>query len=88
MTISKKLGSKGAVTIPQQLRHAAGIMPGAPLDIEDAGDGLIIRKHVPSCSFCGSVENVVKVEDIEICACCAKKLAAAAAEKLEVTDNG
>lgn len=81
MTISKKLGSKGGVTIPQQLRHAVGLQPGAPLDIEDAGDGLLIRKHVPSCAFCGSVENVVAVESIEICAACAHKLAEAAAKK-------
>ena len=87
MTISKKLGSKGGVTIPQQLRHAVGIQPGAPLDIEDAGDGLIIRKHVPSCAFCGSLENVVAVEGIEICAGCAGKLSAAAAGKLGQRDG-
>ena len=82
MTISKKLGSKGGFTIPQQLRHVVGLQPGAPLDIEDAGDGLLIRKHVPSCAFCGSTVDVVAVEGIEICAVCARRLAAAAAEKL------
>jgi transcriptional pleiotropic regulator of transition state genes len=85
MTVSKRLNSKGGVTIPQQLRHAAGIVPGAPLDIEDAGDGLIIRKHVPSCSFCSSVENVVIVQGVEICAVCAAQLSDAAKEKLEAT---
>lgn len=87
MTVSKKIGSKGAVTIPQQLRHIAGLQPGAPIDIEDAGDGLIIRKHIPSCSFCGSVERVVAVDGIEICAGCAGKLAAAASEKLEAESD-
>lgn len=87
MTVSKKLGSKGAVTIPQQLRHAVGIQPGAPLDIEDAGDGLIIRKHVPSCFICGSPENVVTVENIEICAECAGRLSAAVAGKMGQQDG-
>lgn len=85
MIMNKKLGSKGGLTIPRQLRYAAGIVPGAPLDIEDAGDGIIIRKHVPSCSFCSSVENVVKVKGVEICAVCALELSGAAKEKLEAT---
>ena len=87
MTISKKLGSKGAVTVPQQLRHIAGIQPGAPIDIEDTSDGLIIRKHIPSCCFCGGVESVATVEDIEICAKCAKRLSTEAAGKLGQQDE-
>lgn len=87
MTVSKKIGSKGGITIPQQLRHSAGLQPGAPVDIEDTGDGLIITKHVPSCSFCGSTVDVVTVEGIEICAACADRLASAAAGKREAANG-
>lgn len=82
MLISKKLGKRGGITIPQQLRHAAGLHPGAPIDIEADGSGLIISKHVPSCNLCGAVENVVTVEGMDICPACAKRIAAVAAEKL------
>jgi transcriptional pleiotropic regulator of transition state genes len=85
MTVSKKLGKRGGITIPQQLRHAAGIMPGAPLDIESVPGSILITKHVPSCCICSSVEDVVKVQDIEICAICAASLADEARAKLEVS---
>ncbi|ADU26094.1 AbrB/MazE/SpoVT family DNA-binding domain-containing protein [Ethanoligenens harbinense] len=83
MTVSKRLGGKGGLTIPQAVRHAAGLAPGAPIDIEDAGDGILIRKHVPSCIFCGGTTEVVTVAGKEICLACARELAALAAEKLE-----
>lgn len=79
MKLSKKMGSKGGVTIPQQLRHASGIMPGAPIDVEDApGGGLIIKKHVPSCIICGGVAEVAQLNGVEICAACAATLLAKA----------
>lgn len=79
MIVSKKLGSKGGLTIPQRLRHEAGMLPGAPLDIESADGGLVITKHVPSCCFCGSTENVMTERGVEICAACARELAEKAA---------
>lgn len=74
MKVSKKLGSKGGVTIPQQLRHDAGLQPGAPLDLETTADGLMIRKHVPTCDICGNVENVANCEGFEICGDCARRV--------------
>ena len=88
MIVNKKLGKRGGITIPQQLRHEAGIMPGAPLDIEAVPGSILITKHVPSCNICGSTENVLTVQGFEICATCAVSLADGAKEKLEVsTDN-
>ena len=80
MTVSKRVGQRGGVTIPQQLRHEAGILPGAPVDIEASDDGIVIRKHVPTCSLCGSVEHVIKFKGLEICGLCAAEAADAACE--------
>lgn len=87
MTVSKKLGGKGGLTIPQAVRYAVGLAPGAPIDIEDAGDGILIRKHVASCIFCGSTVNVLTVQGKEICTHCASELAQAATERQAKQDG-
>ena len=51
-----------------------GILPGVPVDIEADEDGVHIRKHVPTCHFCGTVDDVKTVCGIEICRGCAEKI--------------
>ena len=58
MTVSKRVAKSGAVTLPRQLRQETGILPGVPVDIEADEDGVHIRKHVPTCHFCGTVDDV------------------------------
>ena len=67
MTVSKRVAKSGAVTLPRQLRQETGILPGVPVDIEADEDGVHIRKHVPTCHFCGTVDDVKTVCGIEIC---------------------
>ena len=50
------------------------ILPGVPVDIEADEDGVHIRKHVPTCHFCGTVDDVKTVCGIEICRGCAEKI--------------
>ena len=57
-----------------QLRQETGILPGVPVDIEADEDGVHIRKHVPTCHFCGTVDDVKTVCGIEICRGCAEKI--------------
>ena len=61
MTVSKRVAKSGAVTLPRQLRQETGILPGVPVDIEADEDGVHIRKHVPTCHFCGTVDDVKTV---------------------------
>ena len=74
MTVSKRVAKSGAVTLPRQLRQETGILPGVPVDIEADEDGVHIRKHVPTCHFCGTVDDVKTVCGIEICRGCAEKI--------------
>ena len=76
MTVSKRVAKSGAVTLPRQLRQETGILPGVPVDIEADEDGVHIRKHVPTCHFCGTVDDVKTVCGIEICRGCAEKIMA------------
>lgn len=71
MVLHKKLAKNGSVTIPQQLRHKIGLQPGVPLELEETKDGgVTIKKHVPSCRFCGNVEKVISYKDMELCMDC------------------
>lgn len=71
MTVSKRLTSKSGLTIPKQVRGEAGFMPGMAVDIETVEDGVLIRKRVPTCRFCGGVHGVVNVRGMEMCGECA-----------------
>lgn len=71
---SKKVTKSGAITLPKQMRTEAGIFAGNAVDIEMSDDGIKIKKHVPTCQFCGSTDGVKSVIGIEICPSCAFKI--------------
>lgn len=72
MNAQKKLGKKGTLTIPQQLRHQLGFQGGTALDISTTGDGgLLLHKHLPACNICGGTQGVVRYKSFDICReCC------------------
>ncbi len=41
-----RVTEKGQVTIPKQLRDAAGIGPGSDVEFEQTDDGVLIRKSL------------------------------------------
>lgn len=82
MTVSKCLTSKSGVTIPKHVRAETGFVPGMAVDIETVEDGVLIRKRVPTCRFCGSVQGVMAVHGMEMCGECA------AAIRKELEDVG
>lgn len=71
VTVSKCLTSKNGVTIPKHVRAETGFLPGMAVDIETVEDGVLIRKHMPTCRFCGGVHDVVKIHGMEMCGDCA-----------------
>jgi transcriptional pleiotropic regulator of transition state genes len=68
----KKLSKSGGVTLPSKARQILGYTNGMGLDVvanEETGE-ITIKKHVPTCRFCGSVDSVLKIGDIELCQTC------------------
>ena len=52
MTISKKLGKSGALTIPKSTRLKLNWKAGTSLDLIEQENGtLLIRTHCPTCRF-------------------------------------
>lgn len=45
MIHTTKVGPKGQVVIPKDLRDEFGILPGERVLVEDAGDAIAIKKH-------------------------------------------
>ncbi|MDO5352267.1 MAG: AbrB/MazE/SpoVT family DNA-binding domain-containing protein [Succinatimonas sp.] len=73
MKLFKKVNKAGGITIPQQFRHALNIPKGSAVEMEDAGDKIIIKKHIPTCLVCGTADHVNVINGVEICEECAKK---------------
>lgn len=73
-TKSKKLTSKAGLTIPKDMRFDAGFTPGMAIDLIPTTDGILVKPHVPTCRFCGSIESIGTVKDMDVCAKCAKEL--------------
>lgn len=74
MQVSKKVTKGGGITLPRVMRQETGILPGVPVDMVTDADGIHIRKHVPACFHCGTVDNVKEAFGIEICSDCAVKI--------------
>lgn len=75
MTMHKKVTSKGGLTIPREVRAELGLFPGQALDLEIDQDRLVLKKHIKTCHFCGSPEDVRTVMGIDFCQSCGLELA-------------
>ncbi len=70
----KKMTKAGGITIPKDVRSIIGLHPQSIVDIEIKGDILEIKKHVPICKFCASIENVINFNGMEICKNCSDEI--------------
>lgn len=77
----KKLSKARGITVPKDLAANAGFFAGAAVDLVETEEGVLLRKHVPTCSVCGSIVEVNTVLGKEICAECAAKMAKEIGEK-------
>ncbi len=60
-----KVGKKGEIYIPKKIREAANLMPGDEVEVEIAGDKLVIRKKKTALDLL-SEEAVAKIKVEEI----------------------
>ena len=75
MLFSRKLGKNSALIIPKAVRLKLDWKQGTSLDIEPQSDGtLLVRKHCPTCRFCGAYQDIRKFKDLYICTACAEEM--------------
>lgn len=68
--IVRKLDELGRIVLPIEIRKTMDIKDrdGVEIFIED--NKIILKKHVPACIFCGSVDNVTYIKEKLICKDC------------------
>ena len=75
MVLTRKLGKNANITIPKALRVKLGWKCGTSLDIEVQEDGtILVRKHCPTCRFCGAYQDIRKFKDLYVCKDCAEEM--------------
>lgn len=72
----KRLTKGRSVTIPKDIAAAAGITGGTAVDLINADDMIMIRRHIPACVFCGNdvTGKEYKLCEKTVCAACAKQM--------------
>lgn len=70
----KKVSKARGITVPKDIAEVYGIFAGAAVDLVELNDGILLRKHLPTCVLCGSIESVDTVKGKEICAKCAREM--------------
>ena len=72
--IVRKVDDLGRIVLPIELRRSLGIDVKDPIEIYVDDDTITLRKHDPSCVFCGSNKDIIAYRGKNICAECAKAL--------------
>jgi transcriptional pleiotropic regulator of transition state genes len=72
--VVRRVDELGRIVIPMELRRTLNIGEKDPLEIFVAEDMIIMKKYVPGCIFCGSVENVQQYKDKKVCQDCWREM--------------
>ena len=72
--IVRSIDTLGRIVIPKELRATLDIQDKDPVEIFTDGDAIILKKHSPSCIFCGSGETLTIYRDKCICTNCLSDL--------------
>ena len=73
--IVRKVDELGRIVLPIELRRTLEIEIKDPLEIYVEDDAVILRKHEPTCIFCGESQNTVEYMNKVICNSCSASIA-------------
>ena len=66
----RRVDDLGRIVLPKELRTRLEIEEGDPLEIFLEENKIILQKYQPSCTFCGSEDNIVYFQGKRVCAAC------------------
>lgn len=72
--IVRQIDQLGRVVIPKEIRNTLDINDRDPIEIFIDGSDIILRKHQPSCIFCGNSEDITLYKHKLICRQCLSEL--------------
>lgn len=74
--VVRKIDELGRLVLPKEYRTILGIQGMDPVEIHLVQDEMIIRKHEPACTLCGSREALRQINGKTICAQCVRDICA------------
>lgn len=75
--IVRNIDELGRIVIPKEIRRVMQIASADPVEIYVEEDKIILKKHSPYCSFCGSSTEISEFKGKKICTGCIEELRAA-----------
>ncbi len=68
--IVRKVDELGRIVVPIELRRSLGIGDRDAVEMFMEDNSIVIRKHQPSCVFCGSTEGILEYKQKVVCKNC------------------
>ena len=68
--IVRKIDELGRIVLPVNLRRELNIGPNDMVEVYSDEEKIIVKKHIKSCVFCGSEENIIDVNSRSVCKMC------------------
>lgn len=68
--IVRKVDDLGRIVLPAELRRLLELDDRAEVEIYTEGDTVVLKKHRPSCVFCGAQEELRTFRGSCICESC------------------
>ena len=73
--IVRGLDNMGRVVIPKEIRKFLDMTEGVDeFEIYMQDDSIILKKHKPTCVFCGAIDNCIEIETQKVCKSCIEKM--------------
>lgn len=72
--IVRPVDSLGRIVLPVELRRTLDITTEDSVEIFMDGRNIILKKHQPSCVFCGETDNVEMLKGKYVCRKCLNEL--------------
>ncbi len=72
--IVRKVDDLGRIVLPAELRRLLELDDRAEVEIYTEGDTVVLKKHRPSCVFCGAREELREFRGSCICESCCEAL--------------
>ena len=72
--IVRRIDELGRVVLPVDMRRVLGLEIRDPVAVFVNEDAIIIRKHQPSCIFCGSEKGIELFRNKPLCSECRRQL--------------
>lgn len=72
--IVRRIDELGRVVLPMELRKHFNWNVKDSIEIYVDGDAIILKKYDAACVFCQSKENVVEINNKNVCTSCIKEI--------------